>query len=77
VQRGRRREHENGEGRSPGKKDGGAAHQGRLAPMRWRMGRRDGVSSRAAALQRALTMVVRSCSTRCRGRPIKRIRRGA
>jgi hypothetical protein len=41
VQRGRRCEHEDGEGRSPGKKDGGAAHQG------WR----DGVSLRAAALQ--------------------------
>jgi hypothetical protein len=28
VQRGRRREYDDGEGRSPGKKDGGAAHQG-------------------------------------------------
>jgi hypothetical protein len=28
VQRGQRREYDDGEGRSPGKKDGGAAHQG-------------------------------------------------
>jgi hypothetical protein len=34
VQRDRRREHKDGEGRSPGKKDGGAAHQGGQAPMR-------------------------------------------
>jgi hypothetical protein len=46
VQRGRRREYENGEGMSPGKKDGGTAHQGGRAPMRWRMGRRGNVSSR-------------------------------
>jgi hypothetical protein len=38
VQRGRWREYEDGEGRSPGKKDGDAAHQGGRAPMRWWMG---------------------------------------
>jgi hypothetical protein len=35
VQRGQRREYEDGEGRSSGKKDGGAAHQGGRVPMRW------------------------------------------
>jgi hypothetical protein len=34
VQWGRRREHEDNERRSPGKKDGGAAHQGGRAPTR-------------------------------------------
>jgi hypothetical protein len=63
VQRGRRRKHEDGEGKSPGKKDGDAAHQGGPAPIRWRMGWRDDVSSRAAALQRASVMAAESCST--------------
>jgi hypothetical protein len=34
VQRGRRCEHEDGEGKSSGKKNGGVAHQGGHAPMR-------------------------------------------
>jgi hypothetical protein len=38
VQCGRRREHEDGEGRSLGKRHGGAAHQGGRAMTRWRMG---------------------------------------
>jgi hypothetical protein len=63
VQCGRRREHEDGEGRSPGKKDGGAAHQGGRAPMRWRMGWCNGISLRAVALRQASTMAVGSCST--------------
>jgi hypothetical protein len=50
MQRGRWCEHEDGEGKSPGKKDGSAAHQGGQALMRWWMGRRDDVSSRAVAL---------------------------
>jgi hypothetical protein len=62
VQHGRRREHEDGEGKSPGKKDGDATHQGGRAPMRWRMGRRDGISSRAVVLQRALATAAESCS---------------
>jgi hypothetical protein len=62
VQRGRRREHEDGEGWLPDKKDGGATHQGGRAPMRWRMGWRNGASSRAVALRRASTTTVRSCS---------------
>jgi hypothetical protein len=47
VQRSRRREHEDDEGRSSSKKDGGVAYQVGWAPTRWRMGRHDGVSSRA------------------------------
>jgi hypothetical protein len=39
VQRGRRREHEDSDGRSLDKKDGSVAHQGGRASMRWRMGR--------------------------------------
>jgi hypothetical protein len=38
MQRGLRREHEDGEGKSPGKKDGGTTHEGGRAPTRWRMG---------------------------------------
>jgi hypothetical protein len=49
MQHGRQREYEDGEGRSPGKKDGGTAHQGGSGPMRWRMGRCGGISSRAVA----------------------------
>jgi hypothetical protein len=51
MQRARRRENEDSEESSPGKKDGGAAHQGGQAPMRWRMGWHDGVSLRVAMLR--------------------------
>jgi hypothetical protein len=59
VQRGQRREHEDGEGRSSSKKDGGTLTNGGQALMRWQMGRHGGVSSRAAARG----MVTGSCST--------------
>jgi hypothetical protein len=52
MQHGRQREYEDGEGGSPGKKDGSAAHQGSRAPMRWRMGQHGGVSLRAVAQSR-------------------------
>jgi hypothetical protein len=65
VQRGRQREHENGEGRMPGKKDGGTPHQ-------WGSGA-DEVAD-GAARQRffkgggAPVTVAGSYSTGCRGR---------
>jgi hypothetical protein len=49
--------------RSPGKKDGGTAHQGGRAPMMWWMGQHDGVSSRAVALRRASVTAAGSCIT--------------
>jgi hypothetical protein len=67
VQRGRRREHEDDEGRTPGKKDGGTPHQ-------WGSGV-DEVAD-AAARQRffkgggAPVTVAGSYSTGCRGRSI-------
>jgi hypothetical protein len=51
VPRGRQHEHEDSEGRLPGKKDGGTTHKGGRASMRWRMGWRDDVSSRVTALR--------------------------
>jgi hypothetical protein len=52
VQRGRWREYKDGEGRSPGKKDDDATHQGGRAPTRWWMGQHGDISSRVAAQSR-------------------------
>jgi hypothetical protein len=51
VQRGQRCEHEDGEGRSPGKKDRGVAHQGGSG------------TDEVAALWRASATTAGSCST--------------
>jgi hypothetical protein len=63
VQRSRRPEHEDGEGKSPVKKDDDTTHQGGRAPTRWRMGLCDDVSSRATSLRQASVTVAESCST--------------
>jgi hypothetical protein len=52
IQRGRWREYKDSEGRSQGKKDGGAAHQGGRALTRWQMVWHGGISSRAVAHSR-------------------------